>query len=84
MTTLDLSGLKCPLPVLKTAKALRGMAKDACLTVIATDPMAEIDMAHFCAEAGHHLLSVKRDGQVLTFVVRRGAGRPAASAKGAD
>ncbi|MBW7837075.1 MAG: sulfurtransferase TusA family protein [Sphingomonadales bacterium] len=84
MTTLDLSGLKCPLPVLKTAKALRGMAKGAELTVIASDPMAEIDMAHFCAEAGHHLLSVKRDGETLVFRIRRGEGRPAASAKGAD
>jgi tRNA 2-thiouridine synthesizing protein A len=84
MTILDLSGLKCPLPVLKTAKALRGMAKDARLTVIATDPMAEIDMAHFCAEAGHRLLSVKRDGETLVFLIERGVGRPAASAKGAD
>ena len=56
-TELDLSGLLCPLPVLKAGKALRAMAKGEVLRVIATDPMAAIDMPHFCAEQGYRLLS---------------------------
>ena len=62
-TTLDLKGLKCPLPVLKTRKALTRLSSGEQLTVLTTDPMAEIDIPHFCAEAGHeHLGLVEEDG----------------------
>ena len=69
--TLDLSGLLCPLPVLKARKRLEGMAPGAILKVIATDPMSAIDMPHFCNEQGHMLLDQQRDGLALIFRIRR-------------
>lgn len=69
--TLDLSGLLCPLPVLKARKRLEGMAAGGVLKVIATDPMSAIDMPHFCNEQGHELLDQQQDGPVLIFRIRR-------------
>ena len=69
---LDCTGLLCPLPVLRARKRLMAMAPGEVLRVTATDPMAVIDLPHFCAEAGHDLLLADdRDG-VRTYLVRRG------------
>jgi tRNA 2-thiouridine synthesizing protein A len=68
--TLDLSGLLCPLPVLKARKALQAMASGSEILVLATDPMAAIDMPHFCNEQGHVLLSQEKNGQTLTFRIK--------------
>jgi tRNA 2-thiouridine synthesizing protein A len=69
--TLDLSGLLCPLPVLKARKKLNQTASGTVLIVIATDPMAAIDIPHFCNEQGHQLESQSTDGSILTFRIRR-------------
>mgnify|MGYP000854466559 FL=1 len=69
--TLDLSGLLCPLPVLKARKRLAGMAPGSILKVIATDPMSAIDMPHFCNEQGHTLLEQQRNGAAFIFRIRR-------------
>jgi tRNA 2-thiouridine synthesizing protein A len=69
--TLDLSGLLCPLPVLKARKRLEAMPAGAILKVIATDPMSAIDMPHFCNEQGHTLLDQAKDGAALIFRIRR-------------
>ena len=69
--TLDLSGLLCPLPVLRARKRLAAMPAGAVLKVIATDPMSAIDMPHFCNEQGHTLLDQARDGEALIFRIRR-------------
>ena len=68
---LDLSGLLCPLPVLKARKRLEAMASGAVLRVVATDPMSAIDMPHFCTEQGHALLGQEQDGQRYIFRIRR-------------
>ncbi len=70
---LDLTGLKCPLPVLRTRKALRGLAPDAILVVICTDPMAAIDIPHLVREEGDTLLGQERIGAGLRFTLRRAA-----------
>jgi tRNA 2-thiouridine synthesizing protein A len=70
---LDTSGLACPLPVLKARKALLGMRPGARLEVVATDPLAAIDLPHFCSEAGHRLVSTERRGAAWVFVIERGA-----------
>ena len=54
-TLLDLKGLKCPLPVLKARKAMSRIPSGDRLVVLTTDPMAEIDIPHFCRENGHTL-----------------------------
>ena len=69
--TIDLSGLLCPLPVLKARKRLESMPPGAILKVIATDPMSAIDMPHFCNEQGHTLLDQQQDGPALIFRIRR-------------
>lgn len=73
--TIDCEGLLCPLPVLKARKRLLQMAEGTVLCVRATDPMAAIDMPHFCAEAGHSLLETLLDGVVQVYIIRRGRDR---------
>nr|WP_306264013.1 sulfurtransferase TusA family protein [Pararhizobium sp. IMCC3301] len=71
-TLLDVSGLQCPLPVLKTQKALRGLDSGAVLRVISTDPMAKIDIPHFCSEHGHKLLLQEPHGAATAYLVEKG------------
>lgn len=70
-TRLDLRGLKCPLPALKTRKALARLAPDDLLTVECTDPLAEIDIPHLVNETGHALEDARRDGDLLVFRIRK-------------
>lgn len=69
---LDARGLLCPLPVLKARKKLLSMAPGSVLSVLATDPAARIDMPHFCAEAGHVLLSAEEADHCLRYLIMRG------------
>lgn len=69
---LDLRGLKCPLPVLKSRKALAGMSAGAGLLLETTDPLAGIDIPHFCHEDGHSLESQERTDFGHRFVIRKG------------
>ena len=73
--SLDCENLLCPLPVLKARKRLLQMAMGEVLCLRATDPMAEIDLPHFCAEAGHSVISTQHDGRVQIYYIRRGPDR---------
>ena len=66
--TLDLTGLKCPLPVLKARRQIGQMAASAVLVVMADDPAAPLDFEHFCHAGGHQLLESTQDDGV--FVIR--------------
>ena len=66
---IDVRGLKCPLPVLKAERRMRAFAAGTRFVILATDPMAAIDMPHFCAENCHRLLASSSDGGTLTFEV---------------
>ena len=68
---LDTTGLLCPLPVLKAAKRLRGMAPGATLRVTADDPAAVIDVPHFCAEQGYDLVASDETNGVQTYLIRK-------------
>lgn len=68
---LDALGLLCPLPVLKARKRLQGMAPGAVLKMLADDPAAAIDVPHFCAEAGHTLLSQAKEGATLIYLIQK-------------
>jgi tRNA 2-thiouridine synthesizing protein A len=72
MTTLDLRGLKCPLPVLRTRKALRAMAAGQALAVQCTDPLSRIDVPNLLARTGDRLERVEERDGVLTFHIRKG------------
>ena len=63
LITMDLTGLKCPLPVLKARRQIDQMPGGCVLVVIADDPAAPLDFDHFCQTGGHDLLeSVVKDG----------------------
>lgn len=68
---IDTTGLLCPLPVLKAAKRLRGMASGGTLKVLADDPAAVIDVPHFCAEQGYTLLSSDDESGVQTYIIQK-------------
>lgn len=71
MDRLDLRGLKCPLPALKTKTALARMTAGSVVEIACTDPMAAIDIPHLVAEGGDTLEASGRDGDVLTFRIRK-------------
>jgi tRNA 2-thiouridine synthesizing protein A len=71
MKILDTTGLKCPLPVLKAKKALKGLPPGARLEVRATDPGAPSDFAAFCDATGDTLERSDSEGEVFVFVIRK-------------
>ncbi|HWY64754.1 MAG TPA: sulfurtransferase TusA family protein [Rhizomicrobium sp.] len=69
--SLDLRGLKCPMPALLAKKALARLAPGTVLKVLADDPMSVVDIPHMCHGEGHAVDSVaSRDGY-QEFVLRR-------------
>ena len=73
-STLDATGLLCPLPVLKARRALRAVPAGGVLEVLATDPGATKDFAHFCQTTGCALLQASEEpGGVLRFLLRKPA-----------
>jgi tRNA 2-thiouridine synthesizing protein A len=74
---LDARGLRCPEPVLRTAKAMRGVEPGGTLTVLASDPASAIDIPYFCHHAGLELAALERGDGVLTFTIRKPEKPPA-------
>lgn len=70
---LDLRGLRCPLPVLKTRKALSKLVPGATLSVLADDPLAGLDIPNYVREAGEELVGQERLAAGWRFVIRRAA-----------
>ena len=68
--TLDTSGLNCPLPILKTKKALKGMAAGETLELLATDPGSVADIAAFCNQTGNDLMESGEEGGTYRFVIK--------------
>jgi len=68
----DLKGLKCPLPVLKTRRRLADLPPGALLVIETTDPLAVIDIAHFCNEDGHALIETRPLDGGHRFQIRKG------------
>jgi len=69
--TLDVRGLNCPLPILRTRKALNAMNAGETLQVIATDPGSVKDISAFCQQTGHDLVSSRQEGNEHIFVICR-------------
>jgi tRNA 2-thiouridine synthesizing protein A len=74
MQEIDARGLRCPLPVLRARKVLRGMSPGEILRVLADDPMARIDLPHFCRQAGHIHLGIEEGNGAQVHLIRRGEG----------
>lgn len=69
---LDLTGLKCPLPVLRTRRALRLMVSGQTLGVTCTDPLSAIDIPHLVREEGDVLEAQEQAEGRLRFTIRKG------------
>ena len=67
---VDCEGMLCPLPVLRARKRLMTLPAGAVLCLRASDPMAAVDVPHFCAEAGHTYLGNDSDGPVSRYFIR--------------
>jgi tRNA 2-thiouridine synthesizing protein A len=68
---LDTSGLNCPLPILKTKKALAGLTSGQLLRVIATDPGSVRDFEAFCKQTKHDLLESRKEGGKFHFLMKK-------------
>lgn len=68
---LDARGLNCPLPILRTKKALTDMASGQVLRVLATDPGAVKDFQAFAKQTGNQLLSHSEQENVYTFFMKK-------------
>ncbi len=68
---LDARGLSCPLPILRTKKALSGMSTGQVLRIIATDPGAPKDFETFCRQTGNELVSAEQANDEFVFYLRR-------------
>ncbi|MDR3527253.1 MAG: sulfurtransferase TusA family protein [Rhizomicrobium sp.] len=69
--SLDLRGLKCPLPALLTRRALRAAAAGTVFEVLCDDPLCGIDIPHMCREEKIEIVDEKRDGRLTRLWLRR-------------
>jgi tRNA 2-thiouridine synthesizing protein A len=69
--TINLRGLKCPLPALRTRKLLSGLLAGDVIVVECTDPLAAIDIPNLLRETGDTLEASARDDNLLTFRIRK-------------
>lgn len=70
-TNLNLRGLKCPLPALKTRKALTRIVSGDELVVECTDPLAGIDIPNLLRETGDQLVNVDKQTDLIVFRIRK-------------
>ncbi|MDQ0158405.1 sulfurtransferase TusA family protein [Alkalibacillus salilacus] len=70
--TLDAKGLACPMPIVKTKKAIDDVESGEILEVQATDAGAKSDLAAWTKSSGHELVDTKEEGGVYTFYVKKG------------
>ncbi|MET0295094.1 MAG: sulfurtransferase TusA family protein [Caulobacter sp.] len=68
---VDARGHHCPVPTLRLRKALEQAAPGAKIRLLATDPMAKIDVPHFASQAGAQLLETGEDAGALSFLVAK-------------
>lgn len=72
MTHLDVRGSRCPIPVLKARKRIKSLPSGAVLVLLCDDPVATIDVPHFCQEDGHTLDAQNDVGDgVMAFHIRK-------------
>ena len=68
--TLDLKGLSCPLPIVKTAQAMKELESGELLEAIATDPGSVADFSAWCRSTGNELVEFAKNG-VFRYVIRK-------------
>jgi tRNA 2-thiouridine synthesizing protein A len=73
LTKLDLTGLKCPLPALKTRKALKALQPGDRLEVTCSDPLAVIDIPNLIRETGDRVEITERAEDRILFLIEKAA-----------
>jgi tRNA 2-thiouridine synthesizing protein A len=68
---VDARGLSCPMPIVKTATAVKALAPGALVEVLATDPGSQRDFVAWSRATGHELVEQAVDGATYRFVIRR-------------
>jgi tRNA 2-thiouridine synthesizing protein A len=71
-TVLDLTGHKCPIPVLKTKKALKSYPAREAIKILVTDPSAPRDFRAFCETAGHEFIAEGHEGDIIVIRMKKG------------
>ena len=69
--TINLRGLKCPLPALRARKALAALKPGDVLVAECTDPLSAVDIPNLVNQTGDELVSSAREGEVLVFRIRK-------------
>jgi tRNA 2-thiouridine synthesizing protein A len=69
--SLDARGLNCPLPILKTKKAIAALSQGDILEVTATDPGSVKDLDSFCSQTGHEMVASEQLGDAFFFRIRK-------------
>ena len=68
---VDARGLNCPMPIVRTAQAVKTLPSGAIVEVLATDPGSQKDFTAWCRSTGNELVEQSSDGAVYRFVIRR-------------
>jgi tRNA 2-thiouridine synthesizing protein A len=68
---IDARGLSCPMPIVKTAQAVKVLASGSVVELLATDPGSIKDVAAWCRSTGNELVEQTSDGAVYRFIIRR-------------
>ncbi|OCA83484.1 hypothetical protein F7984_11040 [Pradoshia sp. D12] len=69
---LDAKGLACPMPIVKTKKAMKELAVGKVLKITATDKGSKADLAAWAGSAGHEYIGTNEDGEILIHYIRKG------------
>ncbi|MFS0656898.1 sulfurtransferase TusA family protein [Bacillus sp. 179-C3.3 HS] len=70
---LDVKGLACPMPIVRTKKKMDDLAEGQVLEIHATDKGAQADLAAWAKSSGHELIAQTNEGNVLKFWMRKGS-----------
>jgi tRNA 2-thiouridine synthesizing protein A len=71
MITVDAKGLNCPMPIVRTAQAVKAMASGECVEVLATDPGSVKDFAAWSKSTGNAILEQSAEDGVYRFVMQK-------------
>ena len=69
---LDLKGLSCPMPIIRTAQAMKPLETGKVVEVLATDPGSVPDFAAWCRATGNELIEQTEEAGIFRFLVRKG------------
>ncbi len=69
--TIDARGLSCPMPIVKTAQAVKGLPSGSVIELLATDPGSVKDLAAWSRATGNEIVEQTVDGAIYRFIIRR-------------